>query len=88
MVRVFYWYVYCTAADVRQGDPGLVRFIYELKQMQELWKGLPAGPPTVSAAAACREGDGRGGEGLLRCSRCKTAFFCGPMCQRQGWQRH
>ena len=46
---------------------------------------LPAGPP---AATACCESCGRGGEGLLRCSRCKTAFFCGPVCQRQGWQRH
>ena len=48
---------------------------------------LPAGP-LAAAAAACCESCGIGGEGLLRCGRCKTAFFCGPVCQRQGWQRH
>lgn len=35
-----------------------------------------------------RGGVSSSGEGLLRCSRCKTAKYCSPECQRSDWSVH
>ena len=41
-------------------------------------------PPSESTCAQCGEA---GGE-LLRCSKCRSTFYCGAACQKSHWKAH
>ena len=45
--------------------------------------GAPAAPPAANSCHACGKTDGD----LLRCSRCKNAWFCNRDCQRRAWKQ-
>jgi hypothetical protein len=41
-------------------------------------------PPSRRHCSLC----GTAGRGLLRCSRCKSAWYCNASCQKRGWNKH
>jgi len=41
----------------------------------------------ISTKKSCRS-TGCSKEGIFRCSRCKTAYYCSAECQRMDWSRH
>lgn len=44
--------------------------------------------PTVRVCAYCCAKEGEDENRLLRCSRCRSAFYCGRICQRMAWVAH
>ena len=42
----------------------------------------------MSASATSCAYCGKQGVSLKRCKRCMAAFYCGPECQKAGWQQH
>ncbi|KAJ3055511.1 hypothetical protein HK097_010286 [Rhizophlyctis rosea] len=63
----------------------------------QLYAGHPTPPPTppsktaviMAVCSACEaQGASAGKEELLRCSRCKTVFYCDVACQKAHWPTH
>ncbi len=43
---------------------------------------------TVKACAVCQATTGKSGAKLLRCSKCKSRWYCSRKCQKKDWKTH
>lgn len=63
-----------------------IALLMNINETSEMWRAIKE-RETQSSSKRCGNCQ-KSGESLLRCSRCKSTYYCDVQCQRSDWKTH